>query len=282
MSAEEQAGSFEMAVDGGGSLGVVVIAVDPALGVALGCSALPRPGSNSCPPCSRCQVGAERRVPDAAEKQIVWAVASFAGTGYLWAAPGDFLPAAGMDPGRLRPALSRRASGTTIRDVGARATSGRRPVLGSRGCEARFCGLTGACSGRCSSVPWPPRPCGRGRRLQCDCAATVSWALGRRRAGAMRAGTRRGLAARGLLARAAEGPVAAGSFGAPGPGRSVRSACGLHFAGARVRCIDCAPSWAGSVAAAAAAVVAQRTAAGCGALLGGRLKAGIAGRRRGH
>lgn len=56
---------------------VVVAAVDLDLGVALGRTDLPRLGSNSCPLCSPCQVGAERRVPGATAQQTAECVARF-------------------------------------------------------------------------------------------------------------------------------------------------------------------------------------------------------------
>lgn len=69
----------------------VVVVVDLGLGVAPGCIGLPRLGSNSCPPCSPCQVGAECTVPDVAAQRIVEGVAAFAGIECLWAAPGVIL-----------------------------------------------------------------------------------------------------------------------------------------------------------------------------------------------
>lgn len=144
------------------ALAVVVAAVDLDLGVARSRTDLPRLGSNSCPLCSPCQVGAERRVPDATAHQKAECVASFADIWSLWEALEGTrrFPAGETDQGCPRLALATGANGkrTPGAAAAANAAGGSLPVRDTRAPEGRFSVPTVACLGR-SSEPWVPRPC---------------------------------------------------------------------------------------------------------------------------
>jgi hypothetical protein len=141
-----------------------VVAVGPGLGVAQGCTDLPRLGSNSYPPCLPCQVGADCTVavPDEAAEQTVEAAASFAGIEYLWVVPGASRLSGGTDQGCLRPVRSRRVDGTsTLGDdatAAVAAAHGYLPALDTPERGDHSSGLTVVCPGR-SSVLWLLGPC---------------------------------------------------------------------------------------------------------------------------
>lgn len=216
---------------------VVDVAADPELGVARGCTDLPRLGSSSCPPCSPCQVGAERKVPDETAQQTVEKAVCFAGIWDLWAELGVFrrFRAGGMGQGYPRLAPSRWAGVRQTPGADATVAGGCLPALGTRWREDRFSVPTVACSAR-SSVSLLPRPCIPSRQLQCDCAATVSCSRGCMQEERVRAGRGRYSAIRGLFETRAKGRVVAGCSGRAGRGRDVRSAYCLHFAKRTVHC----------------------------------------------
>lgn len=162
---ERQAGRFGIDVAGGGGVVGVVGAVDVVVAVvaAQSCIDLPRLGSNSCPRCLPCQVGADCTVPGAAAAQIVVeAAAASAGIGCPWAAPGASRCrlSGGRGRGCPRPARWRRAGGTSsLGGADATAAHDCLPALGTPAHGGRSSGRIGVYPGR-SSVLWPPGPCG--------------------------------------------------------------------------------------------------------------------------
>lgn len=254
----------------GAEVVVGIVVVDLQLGVAVGCTDLPRLGSNSCPPCSLDQVGAERRAPDATVQQNAEGAVCFADICYLWAGLGVCrrFPAGGMDPDCPRLAPLRKAGGRMTPDVAAANVAGDcLPELGILAPEGRFSVLTVACSVR-SSATWTRRLCIPSPRLQCGCATTASCSQGCRREESAGAGRRQNSVTRGLLEGGVKGQVVAGSSGLTGRRTDVRSAYELHFVERVDRCID-------PVRDREESVVAQR-AAGHEQTRGGRQEAGIA------